>query len=599
MRGSKRENRRPRRILTALAALVLLVALICQSFAAGSEPASVSERPVVTVVAVGVDGGQYLEVGLNVNSNGSSFHVLGVVLQYDPELMTPVQSWDDGAPADLKNTVGWGGTRALPAKGPDELSGKTALATHYEKKTYVYLSAESPVIAPLTQELPAMSEEKMGSWSVAAGAVTEPVKQVVTVRFRLNVAEGGNVAETQKAAVQFIARAGGAVAVTSPVCDRSGMVWLPDASGEALEAQMNYAYIPEGVSVYAPTSGNLMLTLFDWDNEFIGTKVVKKSDDPAQQLKFAETALNEIQAEHAEVFTGQKGSDFGCWIPYASETPTAYGEWVQPTNTGAMSEEDIPRPTDAVEAGDITTDMILKAAYCTNEECTTGSVTQRQYSVVVSDMGRFGGDYTYPVTFRISRGTAPRAIQPALRVEMVSNGITTYSLTELTGVDEEYVTIALSADYESGVDRVVYTVVDIYGQLNWKGCGVRTNTGTTKLQRGTVQREPVGFEGQVIPVFQGDGYPRACIVGNINNVLEAYATGTSKSLTQIGLSQLREIGIACSGISTIRTNLYHAWMSLNTVEGTENGRLKKPTEYVDLTYEQIKQVVQTGSLEAN
>lgn len=108
----------------------------------------------LTVVAKRITGDDtYFEISLEVNGDYDDYSSVGVVLRYDPEYITPADSWADGAPAaDMTENTSWATRRALPTLGVDTWTTHTALA--YEEAEaqadadkpygYLYLSAEHP-----------------------------------------------------------------------------------------------------------------------------------------------------------------------------------------------------------------------------------------------------------------------------------------------------------------------------------------------------------------------------------------------------------------------------------------------------------------------
>lgn len=253
-------RRRNTRFLTLLLAAALLISLSTSVLAAslqeGGEGAA--EAPVVTVAAVGVDKGKYLELGLSVDSRSHSLQSLGAVLGYDPAVLTPV-TWTDGAPVDLTGAGDWDSAKPVPAKGPDGFSGKTALTYVEEQRAYLYLSAESPAPDTLKQPLPETTETLEGTgntiWRTAAESKM-PVDQVVTVRFALTSAEGETPEAALERAVKSVKLETEAVAKSSPVGDTSGVIWLGGTQGVATPALMGYVFVESGATVDTGLGGS-------------------------------------------------------------------------------------------------------------------------------------------------------------------------------------------------------------------------------------------------------------------------------------------------------------------------------------------------------
>ena len=367
----------------------------------------------------------------------------------------------------------------------------------------------------------------------------------------------------------------------------------------------------------ATPSGFVTLALYDLDNTLIGVKVVTKGSSVASQTSLLETAFAEIQNEFKTTFTSHAGYDFGCWIPYESSTPTVYGNYVNPTNVNQMMATPIPRPIDAMDAATVAKEVIdkrltyitLKAAYVDNEECVTGGNTAaaalaRQYTVTFDDFSRFiatGADF--PVTVKIERKNVVRCVQPALRVQLTVNGVSTYSLYELTGADVEYVTVSLTANINTGqlVNTAVFTVIDQYNTSNWVGAGARSDNNKMTLRGGTILTDTGNTlgGGAAQKYYSADSFARDGIIGAFNECFENYAADETQTIGlvmgRITPVSIRQAGIRLTNLPAITARwpvLYSEWKKKNT---DENGILKPSNQYVDLTWDEINNIIQAAN----
>lgn len=151
-----------KRILASITALTLAIGLLPIVYAddPSADAGTASAGPEVTVVGKRITGDDtYFEISLEVNGDYEDYSSVGVVLQYDPELIVPAESWDDGAAAaDMSGCTSWATRRALPTLGKDTWTTHTAL-TYIEETTddasgavtktgYLYLGAEYPGVLP-------------------------------------------------------------------------------------------------------------------------------------------------------------------------------------------------------------------------------------------------------------------------------------------------------------------------------------------------------------------------------------------------------------------------------------------------------------------
>ena len=213
-----------RKTIAVFLVLALILSMSSPALGVVNEPAN-GTSPTVTIVANGVNG-TFIEVGFNVQSqNGDTsnpFHMVGTILSYNANLMQPV-TWDSGDVVELPSVsiessqtaagayAAWNDAVALPTKGPDNLSGKTALAyTQTDdsgaKTGYLYLSAESPYGMPngLWQELPYIIPFREGHVLPASeGDDTPGVSTTTNVPFGFVKETGIATSETDNNGIKF------------------------------------------------------------------------------------------------------------------------------------------------------------------------------------------------------------------------------------------------------------------------------------------------------------------------------------------------------------------------------------------------------------
>ncbi len=308
--------------LRRLQALLVIAALLLPNLATAGgalETPTETVLPTVNVVSTLIEEGQYLEVGLNLdNKEGGKFHSAGVLLNYDPQMLTPLV-WgevkgEDGtilnqAKVDLSSAVGWDTAAVLPTKGADALTGKLAEAFVLDGNGYLYLSAEAARTMSLRQAIP----DEAGSAPADMPAATksgQPIgyrgkaetacEQAAVVRFMVNTkTEGeGETAITRLYTMQELAGALDVVIYdqsavppdtqaltllkTSPLTGDmtasmvKGISYVADntvydAAGYAASADLSFVWIADGVSANTGIGGEADLsaiktvTFYDWD----------------------------------------------------------------------------------------------------------------------------------------------------------------------------------------------------------------------------------------------------------------------------------------------------------------------------------------------
>lgn len=137
----------------------LLAFAMALSFMPSVTMADADPSPEVTVVGKRItDGDPYFEISLEVNGDYADYSSVNVVLEYDPTVIVPAESWDEGAgQADMTENTTWATRRALPTLGKETWSSHIALAYQTEKEVddgsggtttvpvgYLYLGAEYP-----------------------------------------------------------------------------------------------------------------------------------------------------------------------------------------------------------------------------------------------------------------------------------------------------------------------------------------------------------------------------------------------------------------------------------------------------------------------
>ena len=308
--------------LRRLQALLVIAALLLPNLAtAGGALETPTEKvlPTVNVVSTLIEEGQYLEVGLNLdNKEGGKFHSAGVLLKYDPQMLTPLV-WgevkgEDGtilnqAKVDLSSAVGWDTAAVLPTKGADALTGKLAEAFMLEGSGYLYLSAEAARTMSLRQAIPDEAGSAPADMPAATksghpigyrGKAETACEQAAVVRFMVNTkTEGeGETAITRLYTMQELAGALDVVSYdqsavppdmqaltllkTSPLTGDmtastvKGVSYVADntvydAAGYAASVDLSFVWIADGVSANTGIGGEADLsaiktvTFYDWD----------------------------------------------------------------------------------------------------------------------------------------------------------------------------------------------------------------------------------------------------------------------------------------------------------------------------------------------
>ena len=301
----KKRKRKPlaKRLMALLLIGVLLApALPAQTALADTTP----EAPEVRVTAT-VIGGQYVEVGLNIDSKeGGKFQSAGVLLTYDPEVLIPI-GWGDNTalaiPAVTEAAEAGKAAAILPAKGADALSGKLAEAVTVDGKGYLYLSAETArAMAGLRQTLPAeKSAEELDPalpTATTSGKAISYIQKAETaaeyaavVRFVLKAKPGMELYDDSEiVAALDVVPAADAAAASFPLPD-APMTYLSDntdhtTAGKDTSATLKFVWVLDGVTANAGTGDGADLnsiatfTIFDATGEYLGAVSVAKDSKP-------------------------------------------------------------------------------------------------------------------------------------------------------------------------------------------------------------------------------------------------------------------------------------------------------------------------------
>lgn len=573
IRQNKNKLKRP---LALLLVCVLLAGVAIPAHALLTETPDASGSPTVRVISTLTDGGQYLEVGLNIDSKeDGKFQSVGALLKYDPDMLTPVQ-WDEPAteinvPVSSEAAKTWSEAELLPAKGADELNGKVAAAAKSEASGFLYLSAESARVKngfmqPLPTEagdkttLPTLSETTTQGLPISAIAKAEtPSQQAVVVRFKVNekppAEAGGDITEAAPqpelyslaelaAALDIVdPTADEATTLSFPLADKSGLTYIADntsvsSAGQTTPANLEFLWVQEGVTVNSGTGGGstegiIAVTAFDWDGTMLGSFIFAADADPDKQLENAQEALDAFVAQEdiAAVLQSHAGYDFLTWVKNEDKIPSSYGTRVSSSSNTTLETLEIA-DEDILDFSTLTQSTTMKAAYTTNEECILGDGLSsadardaRRYITSIVSYDRFGTGNSFSIRIKIERGNVPRVTNGALRVRMNIDGVDIFSQYDLVGADSEIVEVAPFAQSAAngtlkGAEIVEWTVIDTYGISNWVGAAERTKLEECR-SKASFSVKSVGSANN-IAVWDEGTYPFYGVAAGINNALEEY-----------------------------------------------------------------------------
>lgn len=612
-----------RGLMAVCLAFVMILSMLPYAFAITAGATETS--PNVTITAVGVDD-TYVELGINVQAQSNGFRSVGAVLTYDPTLLTPVDWAAQPAsvnvteqPADADTYTAeeartdWNNV-AVPmgTKGPDILSGKTALVFHKKvsdtaKAGYLYLSAEAPkLVAGATevdgvltggwnQALPELSPDKAGDTANGVPYYTPkddakletPVEQSVVVRFKLK-------GDDMSAALASIDLAKGNAAKGAPINDESGVAYFHNDKGESLAVNVRILRAVKGTTYFtgggggsAGTEGIVAVTAFDWDGTMLGSFIFATDNDPAKQKENADAALAEFTArtDIAAKLKSHAGYDFLAWVKNEDNIPTSYGARVAPNDRLELGTLDLDED-DIMDFSTLKESTTVNAAYTTNSECITGAdlsaadaEVARRYTTSIDSYNRFGTGQSFSVKIKVERGKVPRYAKGALRVRMVVddgsvNGVSVYTQYELSGADVEFVEVAPYAQSATsgkftGVSLVEWAVIDTYEYADWVGAAQRTLAEDCRTEASfTVTTVGTG----TYAVWDQGSYPLNGIVASINDTLASYhelvladpgTSPTNTNMAAITPAILRSIGIppSSTNLRNLRNAVYNGWVT--------------------------------------
>lgn len=648
IRQNKNKLKRP---LALLLVCVLLAGVAIPAHALLTETPDASGSPTVRVISTLTDGGQYLEVGLNIDSKeDGKFQSVGALLKYDPDMLTPVQ-WDEPAteinvPVSSEAAKTWSEAELLPAKGADELNGKVAAAAKSEASGFLYLSAESARVKngfmqPLPTEagdkttLPTLSETTTQGLPISAIAKAEtPSQQAVVVRFKVNekppAEAGGDITEAAPqpelyslaelaAALDIVdPTADEATTLSFPLADKSGLTYIADntsvsSAGQTTPANLEFLWVQEGVTVNSGTGGVASpenfasIVFYDWDDTVLGSVVVPKGD-ATEQVKAFEKSLAATDDEKAALsnedktelwadlpdkpLTNKRGYSFeGVWIDYNSETLTHYGSKVQ----GNMIYKPSTAEEGVIDFTNVQSDLLVKACYGANNELYQGGGAFEYYTTEIISNERVAGN-VFLIQIKVKRENTvdgkvvgvPRLGEPAVRIRMASGDLELPQLVTMPNKDE-YIIEAVPSTL---VDNFRYVVIDTYQNRNWPNIAVKSNE--FRQERGGVENNLIenntwSDSGTVI----GSGFYYEGTVAMINNLVMP-----GGSISDINKLLLDEFGLNYKMVSTIppidaikvtqaRQYIQNAFNQLN---GISSDSPTKPN-YQHLSYKQIQYAI--------
>ena len=366
------------------------------SHAALVDPAEPKDdKPTVRIVATAVDGGKYVEVGLNIDSAGGMFQSAGAVLRYDAAKLRPV-AWTGTKPTipevtQEQTASAWSNAVPLPAKTGDGFAEKFALAFTLQTETgldgYLYLSAAAAQTGTLKQTVPAAEKAEAPAASglplETVDKATAAVEQATVVRFAVlddpdkgtpypvnDLLAAIDLARSDSAAsdvgrilaaspLTFVNRAAAALDGLSYLADNTE----PSAAGYDSEANAALVWIKGGVSVAtgggggSSFDGKYAITFFDWDGRVIDA-IPAEGKVPADGIKDMEAKLST-----------KPGYTFDCWLTVSQE------EGVFKTVNGTLPANNEPLPADNEAVQDfqeIAQNTLVMASYAAKDTINSG-----------------------------------------------------------------------------------------------------------------------------------------------------------------------------------------------------------------------------------
>lgn len=555
-----------RAAIAACLTLCLVLALLPPAL---GERTTVDGAPTVTIVVAGTSittegdpstTNYYVEVGLSVQTGTTvdTFRSLGAVVSYDPTLMTAI-GWENTSRLTQRGVTdareSWTKyAQAMEAKGPDKLSGKTAW-TYVDAggaKGYVYLSAEAAKqmkITEMNEKLPeagtdsetnvttTISEDNSREDNIkvltasatkdSSAIPVDRIDQAIVVRFSV---ESEDKLEDAINSVDLVT---GDVAKGSPIYDEDGVIYFRGERGEDNAVKVQILRVTSGTPYYETVGGGganpdslAVITLFDWDDSFLGSLIVEKDQDAQTVKDEIDAFVNSEEGKSVKAALESKSSyTFSHWVPYVPGSYTAYGEKAKtlPNSTSNSGLRDVDKPTEA-DFGGISANMAVKAAYLIDADAVSTKLTgptQRQYSLSVDNNTSFlkmGTSNQYSVTVTIKRLNSStvgvqRLVKPALRVTMTgTDGSTSYQIVYLEPLDLTTATFAVDG---SKVRSFVCALVDVDGVANW-ATGASGRSANLSILAGTSENKGFVYYGTLN--FINDAISPAGTLTQINNV---------------------------------------------------------------------------------
>lgn len=335
------------------------------------------------------------------------------------------------------------------------------------------------------------------------------------------------------------------------------------------------------------TSDYATITFYDWDLSPLGSIVVPKGENAGAAVTAFENTLKATtfdegsqyySSDKSKPLTNKKGYSFGgVWLDYDDETVTQYGTCVEAAN--ANNTFTIPTPT-GVSFANIRQNMLVKAAYGSNDELVIDTPVVRGYTIEVVGYGKHGAASIYKIDLRIKRENAngqgvPRLRQAAMRVTYRTDDEINKQIVypfDLKNMDEQVVTIPVS-DFFKQVDITVIDIYEVYNAIS--GAGARSSV--TIIEKGTPE-EKTGF------VFLGT----MCAVNDYISSNGAYGQNITAAILRnnLGLDTTNPSTGTSPNTTTLRTYLTNAWRAKNPQWESEN---HPPFE--DLTWDEMQYAI--------
>lgn len=419
----------------------LLTCGMAVTTAAAADTASAAVRTVIVNTQASTEAAPgYLELGLQVDGR-TKMSAAAATLTYDASKLT-LCGWDDkNTEVDLSAATSWEKLAAVPAKAPDNMSGKASAAYRSGTKGYLMLSAEALQPVTLTQAAP-------------AATMTEPVAQVVTVRMKYT----GDFAAAA-GTIQYVTDAAGSPA--------GGVVMLSDGTATTTYTGGQRAVVSAGKTVSTAAAGDaefVSIVFYDWDDTQLGSIAVQKGKDATEAVKkfAAEEAV-------AAKLTAHEGYTFeNVWVPTENDAADAiYGHYRNSSNEAVEKET----PTGAVFTA-MDQSLSVRAAFNGTAVVNSGALDE-QHTISYVSAERLDKQGNYALTFQIERGNKPAAVKPYVVAEQTAGSMVKTG-TVYSGKDIDHAVVVVGA---STTSVNVYTV-DAYGKSVYALANNKSNTVT-------------------------------------------------------------------------------------------------------------------------